>query len=454
MVGKPPGHEDLELSLNQPCLHAANLFEAIGEIASAATPVATVLINADCLPSNAAGAIAALRRTDPSLRVLLAVESNASSDAIVEAGKACDQVLNESVLPDDLRRIIESETGDASWDISSLPGHDSPQQSATKLPVAKPGERLQVETHLTETPDTAATRPFEMDSADFPRVEPPHNHQTEPLGDTDLVQAAMSDPKGLLDTATQLIIQKTGWKDLRFQMSDSTQTPTEATTVEVACGQNIFGRLASESAPHETLKSWADWLATWLMLDRRYREYRQMAFQDDLTGAWNRRYFVSFLSDTIRKAARIRRPVTVMVFDIDNFKKYNDEFGHAAGDEILIETVRLLHSEIRPCDRVCRIGGDEFAVIFADLDGPREAGSSHPETVENIARRFQGQISEMNFPKLGIDAPGSLTISGGLATYPWDGSDPESLLEHADQLSMQSKRNGKNALTFGPGTRP
>ncbi len=262
----------------------------------------------------------------------------------------------------------------------------------------------------------------------------------------------MSDPKGLLDAALQLIIQKTGWQDLRFDTSDS--TPDEAATVDVTCGQTVFGRLATEQASHETLKSWSDWLATWLTLDQRFREYRRMAFQDDLTGAWNRRYFVSFLSDTIGKAALIRRPVTVMVFDIDNFKQYNDEFGHAAGDEILIETVRLLQSEIRPCDRVCRIGGDEFAVIFADLDGPREAGSSHPETVEKIARRFQSQIREMNFPKLGIDAPGTLSISGGLATYPWDGSDPETLLKHADQLSLQSKRKGKNALTFGPGTRP
>lgn len=450
MVGKPPGHEELEQSLNQPCLHAANLFEAIGELASAAVPVATVLINADCLPSNAAGAIEALRRTDPSLRVLLSVVSNASGDAIVEAGKICDQVLNESILPDELRRIIEAETEDASWEISSYSGKDSLERRAVKLPVEKPGDRPQAEAQLIETLKTAPARPLERDDADFPLVEPPRNHQTETLGDTDLVQAAMSDPEGLLDTALRLIIQKTGWKDLRLEASDS--TPAGVTTVDVTCGQTVFGRLATELAPRKTLEPWADWLAIWLMLDRRFRDYRRMAFQDDLTGAWNRRYFFSFLRDTIRKASRIRRPVTVMVFDIDNFKKYNDEFGHAAGDEILIETVRLLHSDIRPCDRVCRIGGDEFAVIFADLDGPREAGSSHPETVEKIARRFQTQICEMNFPKLGIDAPGTLSISGGLATYPWDGSDPETLLRHADQLSLQSKRKGKNALTFGPGT--
>jgi diguanylate cyclase (GGDEF)-like protein len=140
-----------------------------------------------------------------------------------------------------------------------------------------------------------------------------------------------------------------------------------------------------------------------------------------------------------------------MVFDIDDFKKYNDQFGHGAGDDILRESVRLLNSVIRQGDRVCRIGGDEFAVIFADSEAPRHPGSHHPETVDVIARRFQAQICTMRFPKLGVEAPGNLSISGGLATYPWDGTDPETLLQHADKLALESKRKGKNAVTLGPG---
>ena len=78
-------------------------------------------------------------------------------------------------------------------------------------------------------------------------------------------------------------------------------------------------------------------------------------------------------------------------------------------------------------------------------------GSTPPETVEQIAARFQDQICQMKFPKLGIDAPGTLSISGGLATYPWDGTDPDSLIRHADRLALESKRKGKNVITFGPG---
>jgi diguanylate cyclase (GGDEF)-like protein len=140
-----------------------------------------------------------------------------------------------------------------------------------------------------------------------------------------------------------------------------------------------------------------------------------------------------------------------MVFDIDNFKSYNDQFGHEAGDEVLRDTVKLMMSVIRQGDRVCRIGGDEFAVVFADPEGPRLAGSMHLESIEAIAKRFQDQICAMRFPKLGTEAPGTLSISAGLATYPWDGHDPAALLRHADQLALESKRKGKNVITLGPG---
>jgi diguanylate cyclase (GGDEF)-like protein len=176
-----------------------------------------------------------------------------------------------------------------------------------------------------------------------------------------------------------------------------------------------------------------------------------MAYRDELTGAWNRRFYESFMKQVLRDAARSRLAVTVLVFDIDDFKRYNDDFGHDAGDEVLRETVRLLESVIRSGDRVCRMGGDEFVVVFADLAGPREPGSNPPDTVESIAARFQDQVCRMRFPKLGLDAPGTLSISGGLATFPWDGNDATSLLRHADQLALQSKRNGKNVITFGPG---
>lgn len=225
----------------------------------------------------------------------------------------------------------------------------------------------------------------------------------------------------------------------------------EPGAARVECDGSKFGYLVSSRAEGAILEAHASWLGGWLRLAQQQSQLREAAFTDPLTGAWNRRYFDKFLSTAIDRARTGRQSVTLMLFDIDNFKRYNDRYGHAAADEILIETVRLLRSTIRPSDRVCRIGGDEFAVIFHEPAGPRVPGSTPPSSVFSITRRFQEQVRERKFPKLGIDAPGTLTISGGLATFPWDGTSVGDLLRRADELAMESKRSGKNAIMFGPG---
>lgn len=212
-----------------------------------------------------------------------------------------------------------------------------------------------------------------------------------------------------------------------------------------------FGWLVGPKADNgeELLRQRAEWLAHWLALREQHRQLCTAAFTDALTGAWNRRYFDRFLDGAIKEAKRRRHVLTVLVFDIDDFKRYNDQYGHPVGDDILIETVRLLRSVVRPHDKVCRIGGDEFAVVFYEPEGPREAGSQHPAEISQIARRFQSQVATARFPKLGSEFKGRLTISGGLATYPWDGGSPEALLSKADALSLESKRQGKNVICFG-----
>lgn len=221
--------------------------------------------------------------------------------------------------------------------------------------------------------------------------------------------------------------------------------------VPVRWGEHDFGALAADGVPAADLQRHADWLAAWLRLGAQHAELRDAAYRDPLTGAWNRRYFDRFMSAALARSRDGRHNLTLLVFDIDDFKIYNDKYGHTAGDEILIETVRLLQSTVRPTDRVCRIGGDEFAVVFYEPTGPRVTGSRHPTSFFDIARRFQKQVWEHRYPKLGCEAPGTLTISGGLATFPWDGSTPQALLERADQLALDSKRLGKNAITLGPG---
>ena len=174
-----------------------------------------------------------------------------------------------------------------------------------------------------------------------------------------------------------------------------------------------------------------------------------LAYQDELSGAWNRRFLNTCFTRELQLARNSRRPLTVMIFDIDDFKQYNDKWGHEAGDEIIREVVKLLRTIIRKGDHVCRIGGDEFAVLFCDPEPPREHGSKHPTSIEILARRFKEQVAKARFPKLGEDATGVLSISGGLATFPWDGIDVDEIIKKADERLFQSKRQGKNSITIG-----
>lgn len=244
---------------------------------------------------------------------------------------------------------------------------------------------------------------------------------------------------------------------LRWNLSEArVEGPEAAGGAAVEFNGRRVGTLVTQPAlPREASAIEASELAPWIVLARQHQQLRQAAFTDELTGAWNRRYFNRFLGTAIAAAAEKRHTVTLLVFDIDNFKSYNDRFGHAAGDEILVEAVRLLNGSIRATDRVCRVGGDEFAVIFHDPTGPRggtTGGPTSPQSIAEVVRRFQKAICEHRFPKLAELAPGTLTISGGMASFPWDGRTVDQLLDKADALAMQSKQLGKNKVTFGPGS--
>jgi diguanylate cyclase (GGDEF)-like protein len=433
-------------------VHADNLFDAVGEVtvARAGEPVSAVLVPTELVQGTTRPAAEAFRRVDPTVRLILLASSPQEPVAREGLADGFDDVVSAPLSAQMVTRILDGDELPASPPPalptpppSTTPPSPEPRESPGPPPRSAPqaqGSETVVSRDLADLLDA-----MDPDAAGATTGAPP----TGPLGDTDLVEAILTDPAGVRELALKLMIEQTHWSDLA--LTDEAPTRDGAATAEVCFGKRRFGTLSSEEAGERQLQPWVAWLARWLALDHGYRHYRTMAFQDELTGAGNRRFYEFFMKKTIREAARKRRALTVLVFDIDDFKHYNDEYGHDAGDEVLRETVRLLNSVIRAGDRVCRIGGDEFVVIFADPEGPRESGSNPPEAVEEIAGRFQEQICQMKFPKLGLDAPGTLSVSGGLATYPWDGADPVALLRHADQLALQSKKKGKNVITLGPG---
>ena len=273
------------------------------------------------------------------------------------------------------------------------------------------------------------------------------------LGDIDMVDALLS-PKGdVADIAVRLIASHSGLQGVGLRPADG-EAPKGDASVAVHYQGKCLGRLyAPPPATEEQLSAWADWLGRWLALRAQLTELRDMALCDELTGIWNRRYFNRFLERILEKAANDRSHVTLLVFDIDDFKLYNDKYGHGTGDVVLRETARLMLSVVREHDVVARIGGDEFAVIFWDNEKPRRPNSEHPQDVVSAARRFQEAICSHRFPKLMDKAVGRLTVSGGLASFPWDGRTPAELLARADAMALQSKRLGKNAITFGTGSK-
>ncbi len=245
-------------------------------------------------------------------------------------------------------------------------------------------------------------------------------------------------------------VQGVAMELLRARASDSSlevvPEPAQG-RLSVPLGDGAGWLTSARAERADQLRAHAAWLAGWLRLRDQQAVLADAALKDALTGAWNRRYLDAFLASALRSARDARQFVTVLLFDIDNFKSFNDRHGHDAGDAILREVVELMRSMVRPSDRVCRVGGDEFAVVFHDPQGPRQLGSRHPSTVEDIAQRFQQRVASHSFSRL--QAGTKLTISGGLATFPWDGLHAADLLAHADQLSLASKRAGKNAIVLG-----
>ncbi|MHC4123992.1 MAG: GGDEF domain-containing protein [Planctomycetota bacterium] len=191
-------------------------------------------------------------------------------------------------------------------------------------------------------------------------------------------------------------------------------------------------------------------------IKERVRRLEELATTDELTGLKNRRYIWEFARQVIEHAKKENGRVTLLIFDIDDFKHYNDVYSHLAGDEILKQAATLIRRCCRPHDVVGRIGGDEFAVIFWDDPKKRKQGepnqerrspvSDHPKEAIFIANRFRRELGKAELSSLGTEGKGVLAISGGLASFPRDGSNIQQLFKQADKALLNAKDSGKNRI--------
>lgn len=249
------------------------------------------------------------------------------------------------------------------------------------------------------------------------------------------------------ESAAVVIGERTGHSG-RHKLNDDEATLTEPITL----GQQTVGRILVGDGIHGDyteadgvkLRHYGVLLGRLLDGARRTHRWRKLALTDDLTSLPNRRRLTQFLDEKLTWAKRQEATVTILLFDIDDFKRYNDSYGHDAGDEILKDVGRLFLQCSRDTDLVARYGGDEFVVVFWDPKGPRTAGSQHPQRVIDVLRRFRSALKAHSFPRLGPEARGCLTISGGIAHYPFQARTSAAILEAADQALLQAKEAGKN----------
>lgn len=165
-------------------------------------------------------------------------------------------------------------------------------------------------------------------------------------------------------------------------------------------------------------------------------ELQEQAIHDPLTNVYNRRYMAEFLDKEIARAEREQTPVSIIILDMDNFKLFNDTYGHKCGDVVLQFSANFLVDHTRRGDIVCRYGGEEFVIVMPNA--PFEIGY---ERAESWRQDFSETAIEYDGMKL------SATFSAGVSCFPQHGSTGDSLLQAADKALYFSKNHGRNRVT-------
>lgn len=178
------------------------------------------------------------------------------------------------------------------------------------------------------------------------------------------------------------------------------------------------------------------YIIKYLIKSRDFEQQYRLATTDGLTELYNHRYFQEQIRMQVEQSKRYNNNFSLIIIDIDFFKKFNDTFGHQSGDAVLRQVAQTLKKNVRATDIVCRYGGEEMSIILPNT-GKDEAFSTAQKICERVAnRKF----------KLTGDKETNVTISLGVSTFPFDGDSAQTIIEEADKRLYNAKNNGRNQV--------
>jgi diguanylate cyclase (GGDEF)-like protein len=187
----------------------------------------------------------------------------------------------------------------------------------------------------------------------------------------------------------------------------------------------------------QSLESVADICANAIQNAHYVDRIKQLAYLDGLTGIFNRRFFELRIAEEIDRARRFNTGMAVIMVDIDQFKRLNDEFGHLLGDEVLRQVSSIFHQQLRKIDVVCRYGGEEFGILLSQ---------TNPQHAFGVGEKLRRLVESWQFP--GVARP--VTISAGVASYPDHGTTRDELVKAADAGLYAAKMAGRNRVLLAP----
>lgn len=208
----------------------------------------------------------------------------------------------------------------------------------------------------------------------------------------------------------------------------------EAGTSRFAAGELGFRLIPRSKDEISQLKLKFNTMAA--ALEENQRSLRELSARDQLTGLYNHREFYRLLGEELARSLRYGHQMSLLMLDIDYFKRVNDTFGHLAGDQVLRSLPELIRGQLRINDIPCRYGGEEFGVILPETAGEQAA---------DVAERIRSVVAAAPIA-LPDGRALRVTVSLGIATFPKDAENEESLVSAADLALYQAKRTGRNRI--------